>query len=176
MSLPKVSFPNVVSVEHFNSKATMSSEYSFPLRQFKPRSPNLLVLPCSKKRPYSKSQSHKRVKKYLSDAGFEEGRDYDRITLSGLYGPVHWKDETLPTIMSYDFQLSNFTSKEHLDHISFKLGSVLNVVRKRYKAFVGFLLPKPYLETFGPIINSFNGVLVNNVQSIVPHFDSHLAI
>ena len=171
MSWPKVSFPNVVSAGHFNSKATMSSEYSFPLRQFKPRSPNLLVLPCSKKRPYSESQSHKRVKKYLSDAGFEEGRDYDRITLSGLYGPVHWADETKPAILNYDFQLGSTTSQKHLNKVRFALGTVLNVIRKKYYSLTGFLPFPIYAKTFGPVLLSFNGVLVRELDELNSYLD-----
>jgi 7-cyano-7-deazaguanine tRNA-ribosyltransferase len=159
---------NTISYKPSNSVST-ASRYSFPLRRFKARAPNLLVLPCSKTRPYSESPSHKKVKKYLSDKGFEEGIDYDRITLSGLYGPVHWKDETLPDILSYDFQLNNMISKTHLNQLSFTFGTVLNVIRKRYNNLIGFIRPRIYLETFGPVIYSFNGILVSSLQDIPPH-------
>ncbi len=157
---------SVTSPKHFNSKVKKMSDYSFPLRQFKPRSPNLLVLPCSKKRPYSESQSHKRVKKYLLEAGFEEGRDYDRITLSGLYGPVHWKDEMKPEILSYDFQLGSTVNQEHLVKLRFTLGTVLNVIRKKYYSMIGFLPLPVYAKTFGPVLLSFNGVIARKFDEL----------
>jgi tRNA-guanine family transglycosylase len=141
-------------------------DYLFPLQGFKPRSRNLIVLSCTSGRPYSKSQTHRKVIKNLEKNGFIEGREYDRITLSGLFGPVHWKDETLPVIMNYDFSLSRTTAKEHLIGIRFALSNVLNVIRKKYDAMVGYLPPKMYLQTFGPIIKAFDGELVDNPEEI----------
>lgn len=155
-----------------NLKDTKSSEsdYFFPIRQFKPVAKNLLILPCTKRRPYSKSQTHIRVTKRLEQSGLKEGVDYDKITFSGLFGPVHWKDETLPTIMGYDFRLEFTTTQEHVNNIRFVTGSVLNVIRKKYDSMVGYLWPSAYLRTFGPVIKSFDGDLVENINDISSRF------
>lgn len=141
-------------------------DYSFPLQGFKPRSRNLIILSCTIERPYSKSRTHKRVIKNLERNGFIEGKAYDRITLSGLFGPVHWKDETLPVIMNYDFPLRKTTANEHLTGIRFALSNVLNVIRKKYDIMIGYLPPKMYLQTFGPIIKAFDGELVEKPEEI----------
>lgn len=161
-----VPLSNIVPFKQLDVEATKSLEYSFPLRNFRARSPNLLLLPCSKKRPYSESRSHKKVKNYLAREGFEEGRDYDRITLSGLYGPVHWNDEIHPAIMTYDFKLGPSTTKEHINNIRFNLGTVLNVIRKKYVNLIGYLKSPSYFGTFGPVIHSFNGILVDRNEDI----------
>ena len=152
-------------------KFSKTKNYNFPLTGFKPTSPNLLILTCTDKRPYSKSPRQKRVINFLAKQGFTEGTHYDRITVSGLFGPVHWRDETLPAILSYDFEISPTTSQQHLLQLRFNLGTVLNVIRKRYDKMIGFLKPSTYVKTFGPVIRSFDGVLVEKEEDILSKFN-----
>ena len=154
-----------------SAKFSKTGDYDFPLTGFKSTSPNLLILPCTDKRPYSKSPRQKRVINFLAKRGYSEGTHYDRITVSGLFGPVHWKDETLPAILSYDFEITPTTSEQHLLQLRFNLGTVLNVIRKRYDKLVGFLKPNAYAKTFGPVIRSFNGVLVEREEEILSKFN-----
>jgi hypothetical protein len=145
-------------------------DYVFPLRQFKPTAQHLLILPCTRRRPYSKSNTHIKVTKQMEQSGLREGKDYDKITISGLFGPVHWKDETLPSIMGYDFRLELTTSQEHLHNVRFITGNVLNVIRKKYESMVGYLWPRVYYKTFGGLIKSFNGSLVDDIHDIPSKF------
>ncbi len=159
-----------IKTEYRKNAQSSQLDYVFPLRQFKPVSKNLLILPCTKSRPYSRSQTHTRVAKRMEKSGLKEGNDYDRITVSGLFGPVHWKDETLPSIMGYDFKLEFITTQEHVNNVRFITGSVLNVIRKKYESVVGYLWPRAYLKTFGPVIKSFEGDLVENINDIPSKF------
>ncbi len=149
-----------------NESRLTPASYSFPLRQFKPESRNLLILPCTHGRPYSKSPKQKRVIRYLADIGLRENIDYDRITVSGLFGPVHWKDETLPAILGYDYELRSTATQHHINNLRFALGTTLNVIRKKYDSVIGYLNPKIYLKTFGPVIQDFRGILVSDLTEI----------
>ena len=146
--------------------------YSFPLRQFKRRSPNLLLLPCSKSRPYASSPSQRRVLAHLAEEGLAEGQDFDRITISGLYGPVHWAHESHPSILSYDFPLSDTVSEEQRDLVRFRVASTLNVIGRRYDSIVGYFRHQAYAATFGPITRSFGGKVVEDILDISHGFAS----
>jgi 7-cyano-7-deazaguanine tRNA-ribosyltransferase len=146
--------------------------YSFPLRQFKRRSPNLLLLPCSKSRPYGSSLSQRRVLAHLEQRGLAEGEDFDRITISGLYGPVHWAHENHPAILSYDFPLSDIVSEEQRKLVQFRVASTLNVIGCRYDAIVGYFRAHAYAEAFGPVVKSFGGKVVGDPHEICAGFAS----
>lgn len=146
--------------------------YTFPLRQFAPRSPNLLLLPCSKRRPYASSLSQRRVITHLQRVGLSEGEDFDRVTISGLYGPVHWANESHPSILSYDFPLNELVGDKQLERVRFRVASTLNVIGKRYDAIVGFFKSRQYGAAFGPVVRSFGGTIVDDVVQIPERFAS----
>lgn len=126
------------------------------------------MLPCTKWRPYGESVSHRRVKNYLAQCSLIDGRDYDRVTLSGMYGPVHWKDETHPAILSYDFPLSGPVHPEQLRRLKFKTAAVLGVISRKYDAIVAVLKPPAYAEVFGPVTEAFGGIVMRDPRR-VPH-------
>ena len=140
--------------------------YSFPLAGFERSGANLLLLPCSKGRPYAASRSHRRILTHLMGHGFREGAEFDRVTLSGLYGPVHWRHESLPPILSYDFPLGRNVSERHLAYLRLRTANVLNVLRHRYKRIIALLHPKAYLSTFGTIATRFSGQVVDEPHEI----------
>lgn len=143
------------------------SKYSFPFNSFKANSPALIFLPCSKHRPYSESRIQRRMIEYLSNKGFEEGVHYDRITLSGLYGPVHWNNERDEHVMSYDFSLSNpLISEEHKQSLRYKTALVLNLVKNKYNKKIGYFPSKPYMGVFGEVVSNFGGVNFNDVEEL----------
>lgn len=144
--------------------------YQFPLSQFSTKSERLLLLPCSKVRPYAESPSHRAVLNSLRNNGFLEGRDFDRITLSGLYGPVHWRHEKIQTIMGYDFRLGSLVSQRHSQTLRLKTANVLRVISRRYRTTVAYLRSKSYANTFGPVIEEFGGVVVPEISSIPAEF------
>jgi tRNA-guanine family transglycosylase len=141
-------------------------EYSFPLAAFEPLSPNLLLLPCSKSRPYGSSPSHKRITSILAKEGLQESRDYDRITLSGVYGPVHWRHEEHPAILQYDFTLGTEVSKEHIQFLRMRTAMVLNVISKKYEDKVAYIRSKRYQNAFEPILNRFDIPLLDDISEL----------
>jgi predicted RNA-binding protein len=69
------------------------------------RKPILLIIPCSREKPYSNSHSHKHLSTYLEKNIPDWDNQIDKVTLSGLYGPVPYACESHPAIMEYDFRL-----------------------------------------------------------------------
>ncbi|MEA3191515.1 MAG: 7-cyano-7-deazaguanine tRNA-ribosyltransferase [Thermoplasmata archaeon] len=147
-------------------QAPAATTYDFPVRQYKPRSENLLILGCSKTRPYKDSRTHRLVLQQLADEGLLEGRDFDRITLSGLYGPVHWTHESHPAIMAYDFQLGRLVSDIHRNQLKLRTANVLNVIHKKYARSIAYLPNKPYMNVFGPVVQSFSDNVVDDLAQV----------
>jgi hypothetical protein len=104
----------------------------------------------------------------LGEEGFEEGKDFDRVTLSGLFGPVHWENEYHPAILSYDFALGPSTSLRHKNGVRFRTATVLNVIAKRYRKVVAYLDSRPYQETFGPVARQFSSHTVDKIHDLCP--------
>ena len=139
--------------------------YSFPLRQYSPSSENLVILKCTATKPYSKSISHIHAKNHLEEAlGIKEGVDYDVVTLSGLYGPVHWKDETRPEIMNYDFRLTNMTSPNHILTLQLRTSTVISNIVKKYSRSYS-IINGMYYRTFGGILERLGVTVFQNVDS-----------
>ncbi len=147
-------------------KSKVERNYEFPLRSFSNNSPNLILLACSKTRPYKNSQSHKRVINYLNNCGYRENIDFDRVTLSGLYGPVFWEDETDIRVMNYDFQLNSLVGDAHRRMLRMRTATVLNVIGKRYRRIVAYLPAKQYRETFEPTLKEFDAVLAQDYSDL----------
>lgn len=164
--------PHHYKVDFVQSEARASTRhtmgYRFPLPRFEPIARRLLMLPCSKWRPYSESRSQTKVSEYLASQRLHELEDYDRITLSGLYGPVHWMDERDPAILNYDFPLTQAVSDGHLRRLRVRTASVLSVIARRYDSSVAYLRTNEYARVFGPVLTSF-GVRVTGELSELPN-------
>jgi hypothetical protein len=102
----------------------------------------------------------------LNANGAAEGRDFDRITLSRLFDPVHWRHESLPEIVSYDMRLSELTSVAHKQDLRVRTATVLGVIRRKYAAAVAFLPPKPYREVFGPVAAAFKSHVTEEIKDV----------
>lgn len=143
------------------------ADYFFPLSQFRPRSPNLIIIQCTKKRPYHESILHKMVLTALENRGLAEGSNFDRITLSGLYGPVHWKDEDKPAILSYDFPLNTPTiSETHINQLRLKTAYVLKVIAKKYRGSAAVLTSKAYRKAFSRVLGQFGVPVFDDVDAL----------
>jgi hypothetical protein len=98
--------------------------------------------------------------------GLREGNDYNRITLSGKWGPVHWKDEQLPAIVTYDFRLSNLVSREHLSYLQFRTGTVLASIMKWFNSGVAFLPSGRYRSAFGPVVRAHHLGIAGSLKEL----------
>lgn len=144
----------------------VKKSYEFPFRGFKRQAPKLLLYPCSSKKPYSSSPSHQRVKRYLKEKfGLAEFKDFETVTLSGLYGPVHWKDEMKPEIISYDHRLTNMTSQDHLDFLRVRTAIVLGVISKQYESSFS-VIRGLYQKAFGEVLRKYNVITVNHAEEL----------
>ena len=142
-------------------------DYFFPLQQFRPMSPNLVIIQCTKKRPYHTSNLHRRILTVLRDKKLSEGSNFDRITLSGLYGPVHWKDEENPEILSYNFALNDpKISEMHINQLRLKTGYVLKVISKKYRKSAAVLTSNAYRKAFSPVLGKFDVPVLDNIEGL----------
>lgn len=74
--------------------------------------PVLLIIPCSRQKPYSDSQSHRYLSKALDEIDPQWQKWIDKITLSGLYGPVPAEFELNDAVLHYDFRLTTNNSAQ----------------------------------------------------------------
>jgi len=165
----KIDKKNDIKIPSKKSKQ-IKNVYHFPLTGFTPRSKNVLFLQCSKKKPYSSSKSHKIIINELRKNNLFFNKHFDIITLSGLYGPVHWNDEEKEEILNYDYKLSNITSVDHIEKIRFVTSQVLNVIKRKYVKSYGLLPNKHYEKAFSKTLKNFgvevfrdNNELVNKM-------------
>lgn len=148
--------PTTIRDITFTTRRQIKKEYTFPLSKFQSSGPILLMLECSSKKPYSQSNSHRKIKSEIrKNYGIEEKIDFDVITMSGLFGPVHWKDEMRPEILSYDFRLTNMTSQKHIYNLRMRTLTVMEVIRKKYEHSYA-LMNGLYYKTFAPILEQFD--------------------
>jgi 7-cyano-7-deazaguanine tRNA-ribosyltransferase len=142
------------------------SDYEFPLKGFEPVGAHLLLLPCSKHRPYRDSPSHRRIVGQLNAKGYRHEGDFDRITLSGFFGPVHWNDESLAPVMAYDYRLTPVADRDHVRELRYRTASVLNVIHDRYDSIVAYLRSPSYGAVFGDVVRSFGGTVASDVDEV----------
>nr|WP_264299893.1 DUF5591 domain-containing protein [Nostoc sp. MG11] len=97
----------------------------------------MLIIPCSGEKPYSKSRSHRfiteRIEKVLGDVT----TSVDKVTLSGLYGPVPEKYEAYEAVMSYDFRLDPLDEAQ-IFLVTERLVAYLKHHSKHYDACIGY--------------------------------------
>lgn len=105
--------------------------------------PIMLIIPCSGEKPYSKSRSHRfiteRIEKVLGDTTIS----IDKVTLSGLYGPVPEKYEAHEAVMGYDFLLDPLDQAQ-ISLVTQRLVDYLKRHSHHYQACIGYATSKAY--------------------------------
>ncbi|NJE85805.1 tRNA-guanine transglycosylase [Thermococcus sp. CX2] len=92
--------------------------------QISPEKRVILVLACTPEKPYSESRTHKIIFRYLQEHGINLEK-IEKVTLSGMYGPVPQNFETETPVLEYDFILSSRTPEEQIDLVSTRLKTFL---------------------------------------------------
>lgn len=109
--------------------------------------PILLIVPCSREKPYSDSHSHK----YLSEKIEEEIPDWDekvdKVTLSGLYGPVPFECENERAVLEYDFRLTT-NNKSQIEECTNRLVEFLERHGKHYEQCIAYGTSNAYRTVF----------------------------
>lgn len=103
----------------------------------------MLIVPCSGGKPYSQSRSHRFIKERLEQALGDMTKLLDKVTLSGLYGPVPEKYEAHEAVMGYDFRLDSL-DRAQISVVTARLVDYLKCYSDRYLACIGYATSKAY--------------------------------
>ena len=103
----------------------------------------MLIVPCSGGKPYSQSRSHRFIKERLEQALGDVTQLLDKVTLSGLYGPVPEKYEAHEAVMGYDFRLDPL-DKAQISIVTARLVDYLKLYSDRYIICIGYATSKAY--------------------------------
>jgi predicted RNA-binding protein len=125
-----------ISLEHSPSNFNvLTRNYTPPEREY------LLVLPCSKTKPYAESKTHRAVLDKLTPI-----RDsIHKVTVSGMYGPVPEKFEEEPSVKEYEYVLSAEDEKQ-IQLVAERLTEYLNAFGGQYDEIVGYATSKNYRQ------------------------------
>lgn len=125
-----------ISLEHSPSDFNiLTRNYTPPEREY------LLILPCSKTKPYAESQTHRAVLDKLKPV-----RDsIHKVTVSGMYGPVPEEFEEEPPVTAYEYVLSAEDEKQ-VQLVTERLIDYLNVFGEQYDDIIGYATSKNYRQ------------------------------
>lgn len=106
----------------------------------------LLLLPCSQEKPYTQSQSFKRVWHYLA-ARFDSKslNQIDIVFVSGLYGPVPKRDVKEEPVLTYDFLLHNRNSSG-IGIVAERLDNFVSMHKESYSKVISYVHLVAYRE------------------------------
>lgn len=111
----------------------------------------LLLIPCSQKKPYGESRTHRAVLSRLDDS-----RDnIHKVTLSGMYGPVPEEKESVDAVLKYDYVLAG-EDEAQVELVTDRLIKYLETHGDSYDTIVAYAVSTNYrdvienaLETYG---------------------------
>lgn len=105
----------------------------------------LLIIPCSKGKPYSQSLTHRFIRQRLEEAFGEASQKIHRVVLSGLYGPVPDEFENEDPVRRYNFQLKHYDQKQ-MELVTDRVVSYLKLYGHEYELCVGYATSRAYRE------------------------------
>lgn len=137
---------NVPVTEEEDEERTISLAYTpddFNVLERDDYSPDgeraLLIIPCSQTKPYSESRTHRVVE----DATKEWHDDIHKVTVSGMYGPVPEKFETIPPVKSYEYVLTD-VEEDRQQLVVDRLVAYLEQYGDEFDTIVGYATSKTY--------------------------------
>jgi queuine/archaeosine tRNA-ribosyltransferase len=109
--------------------------------EYKPpeEAPILLIIPCSQKKPYSESRTHRILLDQLQDVKSQ----VHKVTISGLYGPVPESCEDRRPVLEYEYYLSK-EDEEQIALVTDRLVEYLRTYGDQFDAIVGYATSKQY--------------------------------
>jgi tRNA-guanine family transglycosylase len=116
---------------------------------YRPRQnkPILLIVPCSREKPYSESHSHKFLSTHLEESIPNWQDKIDKVTLSGLYGPVPYECEAERSVLEYDFRLST-NNKNQIEECTNRLVQFLERHGEHYEQCIAYGTSNAYRTVF----------------------------
>ena len=105
--LPQPISSNHKTPTRFISLEHKPDDFNINANGYRPKGdkPILLIIPCSREKPYSNSHSHKHLSAYLEKNMPVWSDKIHKVTLSGLYGPIPVESEQSKEVLEYDFRL-----------------------------------------------------------------------
>lgn len=137
---PKSRVDRKVSLKYKPSDFMIPEEYAVPKRE-----KILLLFPCSKEKPYSESQTYKRISAAVHAKLNGTSKKIHFVVVSGLYGPVPLEYDGLPETTNYDFVLT-FRNQEGIKRVGERLAEYVKEHGNKFEHVVAFAASKPYRE------------------------------
>ena len=115
----------------------------------------LLIIPCSREKPYSNSHTHRYLSKHLEQHIPNWQDKIDKVTLSGLYGPVPVACETKQPVLEYEFSL---TSANHaqIEECTHRLVQFLKQHGNHYEHCIAYGTSNAYRTVFDKTAKQFS--------------------
>ncbi|MCL4872202.1 MAG: tRNA-guanine transglycosylase [Anaerolineae bacterium] len=126
------------------------------------KKPVLLIIPCSREKPYSHSHSHKHLFAQLEKSIPDWENQIDKVTLSGLYGPVPFACESAPAIMEYDFRLIT-SNRQQIELCAERLVTFLRRHESFYEHCIAYGTSNAYRLVFEQVARQYSQL------EILPH-------
>lgn len=99
----------------------------------------LLIIPCSKEKPYKNSYTHNLIQNTLAHIN-----GIHKVTLSGLYGPVPIEfEDKYEAVTSYDYLLTKDSFRQ-IALVAGRLALFLDKHKKKFKTLAGYATVEPY--------------------------------
>jgi tRNA-guanine family transglycosylase len=151
---PSVRTPKKVSLKYKPSDFSIPSDYKVPKRQR-----ILFLFPCSKEKPYSTSQTFKRISAAVHTHLNGTSKKIHFVVVSGLYGPVPLKYDRRPETKNYDFVLT-FRNHVGIQRVGDRLASYMKEYGENFEHVVAFAASKPYRKA---IFKGLEGLLNTHI-------------
>lgn len=145
----------LISLEHTPEDFNINSNGYRPVGN----KPILLIIPCSREKPYSESHSHKYLSEKLEEALPDWQEKVDKVTLSGLYGPVPVACETQKPVMEYDFRLTT-NNKSQIEECTNRLVEFLERHGKHYEQCIAYGTSNAYRTVFDKTAKQYSSLIV----------------
>jgi 7-cyano-7-deazaguanine tRNA-ribosyltransferase len=101
----------------------------------------LLCIPCSQKKPYSKSRTHSVLFEKLGSRADE----IHKVTISGMYGPVPEECEDADPVTEYDYVLAK-EDTERIELVTERTVDYLETFGEQYDTIVAYVTSKTYRQ------------------------------
>ena len=106
----------------------------------------LLIVPCAVEKPYSVSRSHRLLRvAMIARLGESPWRTVEKVSLSGLYGPVPERFEKLEQVRSYDYYLKTGAHAQ-VELVIDRLAQFLQQYAGCFERVVGYATTKAYRQ------------------------------
>jgi queuine/archaeosine tRNA-ribosyltransferase len=110
----------------------------------------LLFVPCSQKKPYSKSRTHS----VLFDKLGQRTDGIHKVTVSGMYGPVPVEYEREPPLLEYDYVLAK-EDIQQIELITDRVQRYLEVHGDQFDKVIGYVTSKTYRQVITDAFDAY---------------------